>query len=286
MSRLPLTLAGRMASVTEARSVVKLALDRSVRSYDSDGRMRVATSVLTRACVSAYLGSEVPNGDELGLDPRRTYNILRPIEELKRALPLFNSMPLLSEHTPVSAEDHRPDMVIGATGSDARIVGDAVVSSLVVWAQQGIDQIETGAAKALSCGYKYRAVAHSGNFGGVPYSLVMTDIEPNHLTICPEGRVMGAMVGDAAPKVTKDNDVDIEKLMSFLGGKLSSEDLVTVGKMLAGNDDSDMVGDDPPPFKGRLETGGTMTGDARRQAAAAADFDQRYPNRSRSQGTL
>jgi len=39
-----------------------------MRSYDSDGRMRVATSVLTRACVSPYLGSEVPNGDVLGLD--------------------------------------------------------------------------------------------------------------------------------------------------------------------------------------------------------------------------
>jgi hypothetical protein len=300
--RLPATLEARLALIRSQPAVshTRLALDRSMRSYDSDGRMRVATSVLTRACVSPYLGSEVPGGDDLGLDPRQTYNILRPIEELRKALPLFNSMPLLSEHTPVSAADHRPDLVIGSTGSDARIVGDTVTNSLVIWAKDGIDQVETGAAKALSCGYKYRAVARSGTFDGVPYTLVMADIEPNHLTICPEGRIQGAFVGDSALKTNRyngrfthdmsaTNGSGLEALCEYLTSKgFSPEELDEVRGLMA--DPVEPALDTPPEFSGMPRVGGTMAEitkniaqDAinRAKARQVDDFYKRHPDAMR-----
>jgi hypothetical protein len=70
-------------------SIVRLALDRSVRSYDSDRRLRVATAVLTRACVSPYLGGEVPDYRSLGLTASRVYQLLRPERELRAALDGF-----------------------------------------------------------------------------------------------------------------------------------------------------------------------------------------------------
>jgi hypothetical protein len=284
MSRLPLTLAGRMAAVTASRSVVRLALDRSVRSYDQDGRLRVAAALITKACVSPYLGSEI---DAPGLDPSRTYQMLRPVEELRKALASFNGLPILTEHVPVNASDHQPDLTVGATGTDARLSGTDVTNSLTVWAAEGISLIESGRARSLSLGYRYTPRMERGSFMGTSFDGIMENIEGNHLALVPEPRVLGAMVGDAAPTFIKDNDLDLDisKLMTFLGDKLSQEDLIAVGKMLAGNDDDgSMAGDDPPPFKGRPETGGTMTGDARRRAAA--DFDARYPNRSRSRGTV
>jgi hypothetical protein len=257
--------------------------------------------------VSRYRGDEIPNADELGLDPRRTYAILRPLEELRKALPLFNSMPLLSEHTPVSASDHKPDLVIGSTGTDAQIVGDAVTNSLVIWAKDGIDQVESGAAKALSCGYKYKAVARSGNFNGEPYSLVMTAIEPNHLTICPEGRVMGAFVGDSAMKINRyigkfTNDMSgttggIDALCEYLEGKgLTPEELDEV-RALMGTDDPEIAADEPEPFPGRPRPGGGMDPiksetpamdalgfRAPRMSKAEAGFYARYPMAKRLRG--
>jgi len=289
MSHLPNSLAGRLTSLTERRSIVRHALDRasSVRSYDQDGRLRVASAVLTRSCVSPYLGSEIPDYDVLGLNPQATYMLLRPVEELRKALATFNGLPILSRHTPVSADDHQPGLVIGATGSDARLIGDELTNSLVIWAQSGIDMIESGRARSLSCGYRYVPIMQSGQFMGTPYQGYMKNIQANHLAVVDEPRIAGAIVGDAAiptAKTTETDDVDIEKLMAFLGDKLSQEDLIAVGKILAGNDDDVMAGDEPPPFKGAPRVGGTMVGDARRKAAA--DFDARYPNRQRARGTV
>jgi hypothetical protein len=281
MTHLPNSLATRLASLTERRSIVRHALDRagSVRSYDQDGRLRVSTAVITKACVSPYLGSEIPDYEQIGLNPSATYMMLRPADELRKALATFNNIPILSRHVPVSAEDHQPGLVIGATGSDAKITGDELTNSLVIWALEGIDMIESGRARSLSCGYRYTAVMQPTSFMGVRADGFMKNILANHLAVVDEPRVMGAMVGDSKPTFAKDTDMDPEKLMNFLASKLSQEDLITVGKMLAGNDDDGMASDDPPPFKGRPETGGTMTGDRRRKAAA--DFDARYPGRSK-----
>jgi uncharacterized protein len=184
-------------------SVVRLALDRSVRSYDSDGRLRVATAVLTRACVSPYLGAEVPDYRSLGLTASRVYQLLRPERELRAALDGFNGLPILTRHVPVSADDHRGDLVVGSTGSSAALLNGEVSNSLTIWASPGIDLIESEAARSLSCGYAYTPVMQSGSFQGRPYQILMTDIQPNHVALVAEPRVAGAMVGDSMPRVKR-----------------------------------------------------------------------------------
>ena len=203
----PMSAAAGVSSATagnfkepSVNHTVRLALDRSVRSYDSDGRLRVATAVLTRACVSPYLGAEVPNYQALGLSASRVYQLLRPEQELRAALAGFNGLPILTRHVPVSADDYRGDLVVGSTGSSAILVNGEVTNSLMIWASPGIDLIESGAARSLSCGYAYTPVMQSGSFQGRPYQILMTDIKPNHLALVAEPRVAGAMVGDAMPR--------------------------------------------------------------------------------------
>jgi hypothetical protein len=278
-----------------ARTAVGLAMDRSVRTFDADGRLRVATAVLTSACVSRYLTEEIPNWRALGLAPGGQYNLLRPADELRRALPGFNNLPLLDCHIPVSATDHRPDNVIGATGSDAAMNGDDLSNSLIVWAQSGIDLIESGEARSLSCGYAYTPVRRSGIFGAQNYDLVMTDIIPNHVALVPDGRVAGAVVGDENPFGRTGDMADMAKLREFLRGKLGSADYETVCAML-GDDTGqmDLGMDDPPAFSGRPRAGGSMdpiaaamdaarvrVARAKRIQAAGVRLAERFPNINR-----
>jgi hypothetical protein len=240
------------------RHTIRLALDRSVRNYDSAGRLRVASAVLTRACVSPYMGGEIPGYDEIGLTPSRTYMLLRPANELLRALDGFNGLPILTEHVPVSADDHRGELVVGSTGSSARLADFELTNSLTIWAAEGIDLIESGEARSLSCGYGYTPVLRSGTFQGAPYDLVMTDIKPNHLALVPEPRVAGAMVGDSNP-FTKGTDMDADtcaRVLEFLRDKLDPDDLVSVESLMS--DDPATAMDDPPPFPGRPRVGGGM----------------------------
>lgn len=271
-----------------AARVLPMAQDRSVRTYDGDGRLKVATALLTSACVSEYAGWEVPNYDALGLDPDQLYSLLRPAAELRKALPGFNGLPILSRHVPVNSKDYRPDLVIGATGSDAAFNDPDLTNSLIIWAQPGIDLVESGEARSLSVGYKYVARMQNGIApDGTKFQGLMTEIEPNHLAICDAGRVPGAMVGDALPKnlrsgKSKMADINDEDLLTqvgkFVQGKMSPEDITTLMDMLM-PDDSAMAADTRRRVRGAMDR-------ARKAAAlerktAAPEYVARFPNAGR-----
>jgi hypothetical protein len=135
-----------------------LAFDRSsVRSYDHDGRLHVEATNLSKAIVNPYIGREIPGYQALGLEPDRVYQLLRDPGELAKAAATFNNVPLLSRHVPVTADDHKPDLVIGSTGTDAAFEAPYLRNSLVVWARDAIDDIESDVKKELSSAYRYRA---------------------------------------------------------------------------------------------------------------------------------
>ena len=184
LDRLP---PGVKTTATDAALV--LAIDReSVRDFDKDNRLHVAMTNVSKANVCPYRGEEIPGWEELGLDPHRIYRLLRAPEELKKAAPTFNRLPLLRQHVPVSADDHQPTEVVGATGSDCEFHDPYLTNSLVVWAKDSIDAIENKARAELSAGYHYRADMTPGNFGGIPYDGVMRDVVGNHVALVETGR--------------------------------------------------------------------------------------------------
>jgi hypothetical protein len=179
-----------------------LALDRStVRSVDEDGRLHVAVTNISKANVCPYYGHEIPDADRLGLDRDRVYYLLRDPAELEKAAASFNSLPLLNVHVPVSADDHRPDIVVGATGTDAEFVAPYLRNSLVVWARDAIEAIESGEQRELSCAYRYVPVMEPGTYQGVRYDGRMTEIRGNHVALVPHGRAgSDVVVGDSKLK--------------------------------------------------------------------------------------
>lgn len=176
-----------------------LALDRaSTRTFDADGRLHVAIANISKANICDYQAEEIPDWQSLGLQRGRVYKLLRPAEELARAAATFNNIPLLSDHVPVDARDHRPDLVIGAIGSGCKFVPPYLQNSLVCWAQDAIDGILSGKKRELSGAYRYRAVMDAGNFEGAAIDGRMVDLVGNHVALVPEGRVGPDVALDSA----------------------------------------------------------------------------------------
>ena len=167
----------------------------SKRFYDDNGRLVVEDSLITKAEVSKYFGSEIKGYEQIGLDPAVQYNVLRPIDELEKALPAFETLPLLKKHVMDFAQDPQKEERVGAIGK-AHIKNNAVYAPLSVWDAEAIKDIETEEKRELSVGYVCDYVREQGEYNGVPYELVMRNIKPNHVALCEVARVKGAKVSD------------------------------------------------------------------------------------------
>lgn len=174
------------------------------RTYDPGGRLRVASNNISKGNVCPYLGREIPRWREMGLDPDRVYNLFRDPVELAAAAHTFNNLPVLSEHVPVTADDHQPGLVVGATGTDAAMNGTFLTNSLILWERQAITGVERDEKRELSSAYWYRADMTPGEFEGVAYDGRMCDIIGNHVALVFEGRAgSDVIVGDEKPMVIK-----------------------------------------------------------------------------------
>ena len=195
------THAQDFATAGVAVEPANFAFDRAtVRRIDSDGRMHVQVTPISKANVCPYYGYEIPDHQALGLDPQKTYQLYRDPAELALAASTFNNIPLLSKHIAVSADDPQKDSVCGATGSEAAFDAPYLKNSLVVWDSSSIAGINTGEQRELSAAYRYVADMTPGVADGVPYDGRMTKIVGNHVALVPVGRAgADVIVSDSLP---------------------------------------------------------------------------------------
>jgi uncharacterized protein len=177
------------------------AYDRSTSSrwIDADGRLH-ATANLTRGCVNDYLGSEIPDAARYGLAPAATYRLFRDPNELAKAAPSFDNLPVLAEHYIVTSTDPQQGLVVGATGSDSEFDPPFLRNSLVIWVQSAIDDIVSGRKRELSCGYRFSLDMSPGIYVGEAYDARMVNIEGSHVALVPDGRVGSSCAIDAEPR--------------------------------------------------------------------------------------
>jgi len=184
-------------------SAPPLAIDEaSVREYDRDGRLHVSHAHISKATVSPYFGREIPNWQALGLAADKTYHLLRDPDELERAAATANGIQLLIKHTPVpvNADDPKNDEIVGCTGTNAEFNAPYLDNELVVWAAEGIEGIEDGSQRELSCGYHYKPDMTPGTWQGMKYDGVMREIVFNHVALVAKGRAgPDVVVGDEEP---------------------------------------------------------------------------------------
>ena len=194
-------------------ATMKLAFDRSARRIDADGRLHVDRSHISKATVNPYYGKEIPGYEALGLQPDKVYRLLRDPVELERAAPTFARLPVLSEHVPVTVEAPRPDLVVGAIGSEVVFTPPYLDADLCVWDATAIAGIETDKVRELSCAYRYVPVMEPGEFEGQPYDGRMTEIQGNHLALVEVGRAgSDVVVADRNPFILKESAMKMSKL--------------------------------------------------------------------------
>ncbi|MFT8675928.1 MAG: DUF2213 domain-containing protein [Acetobacter sp.] len=189
--------------------VFSLALDRagSVRLTDEDGRLHVATTPISKATVNSYYGREIPGFQGLGLAPDRLYRLLRDPAELEKSADSFNALPVLAEHAHVTAQDPRPDLVVGALGTDAAFAPPYLTNALMVWNADAIEGIRSGTQRELSCAYRYVPVMEPGEYDGQKYDGRMTQIRGNHVALVRAGRAgPDVLVADEKPE---ENRMDV-----------------------------------------------------------------------------
>jgi len=190
-----------------------IALDRSARSFDADGRLHIDKSHISKANVCPYYGREIPGSDALGLDPDKVYQLLRDPDELAKAAPTFARLPILSEHIPVSADKPRQDLIIGSIGSDVSFNDPYLDADLSFWDAKAIAGIETEKIMELSCAYRYVPIMEPGEYDGIPYDGRMTEIQGNHLALVEVGRAgSDVVVADSNPFNFKESAMKMTKL--------------------------------------------------------------------------
>jgi len=125
----------------------------------------------------------------------------RDPEELKKAAPTFNNIPLLCIHTPDFPGDPPREYRVGVTHSSAAFDGTYLTNGLSVWDNSAIAGIETEEQKELSSSYQYVADMTPGTTpDGEEYDGVMRDIVGNHVALVETGRAgSDVLVADSLP---------------------------------------------------------------------------------------
>ena len=159
----------------------------SQRRKDENGFMHVNSSHITKEQVVKYYGREIPGWQELRLDPERLYNVYRPADEIEKAAPTFDGLPLLLQHHLESADEPQKEFRVG---SISRPVWSAPYLDCDLHITDGaaIDAIEHGDFKEISAAYLYEPCLEKGTFDGDDYEIVMRNLRGNHVALVEKGR--------------------------------------------------------------------------------------------------
>jgi hypothetical protein len=169
-------------------SPLTIVFDSTSRSKDPDGRLHIAVSHISKATVNPYWGNEIPGWARLGLDPEKTYRMLRDPNELAKGAHTFARLQIMGKHIVVSAADPHKDNIVGSIGSNVVFNDPYLDADLCFWDAEAIEDIETNSVRELSCAYRYTPVMVPGVWQGQEYDGVMTEIIGNHLALVEAGR--------------------------------------------------------------------------------------------------
>lgn len=188
----------------------------SMREFDDNGYLHVKLTPISKACVNPYLGREIPDYEDLGLEPEQIYYALRDPKELEKAVKTFNGLPLLMEHHQIDAETQPKEFIVGSTGTDATFEAPYLKNSLTVTDAEAIKAIEDGSAKEISCAYRFTPDFTEGEYDidgqKIHYDFVMRDISGNHVALVREGRAgHDVAVADKKPEEIKRSEILMSK---------------------------------------------------------------------------
>jgi hypothetical protein len=163
--------------------------DRAQASFDAtktpEGYLR-GRALISRTGVFEYRASEfgLPGGD-------RVIRVLRHPDDVfnQESLRSFRQVPITIEHQAMLDASNVGKFKVGQLGSELQVNSPYVESDLVVDAKEGVDAVEAGGKREVSCGYWFQLVEERGEFEGQPYEFRQTQIRGNHLALTDAARL-------------------------------------------------------------------------------------------------
>lgn len=139
------------------------------------------------------------------MDENGVVRRLRPMDQVSalESIKSINNKPVTLLHP---SEDVTPEnsgkYMVGMSANDAFIDSNQDVwVSITITRKDAIEAIDSGDVEAISMGYSCVIVHDSGNWHGVEYDEVMTEIRYNHIALVKRGRAGDSVrfrVGDSA----------------------------------------------------------------------------------------
>ena len=204
----------------QTRALLAMDVTGSKRTIDDNGYMHVSLTPISKAQVSPYLGKELEGWEEQKLEPDRIYYGLRDPDELKKAAPTFNGMPLLLNHHEMDANVQPKEFVVGSTGTDAEFDAPYLMNSLSITDADAVQRVQDGTMKELSCCYFFTADFTPGTYKengqNVPYDFVMRNIRGNHVALVEQGRAGHdvAVADELKEELKKRGKLKVQKKMT------------------------------------------------------------------------